>query len=117
MISENAELVWKVLSGIPMDATDEETGFKWESAVWELVIPRFDGDFKGSRLIGSANLVTACSLLQLKISSDITKIDSFEEFNKALQELAEYRLIRKRPEKVRETFKVIRGNNGSSSKS
>jgi hypothetical protein len=84
---------------------------------WELVSPRREGDFAGSRVIGSANLVTALNLIHQKIliyrsESDTTSSSdtSMSIFNVAMQQLQEQRLVRKKPNKVRETFQIITAN-------
>ena len=57
------ELVKRIVSGMPVEVFDDESGEVWANVVFELVRPRLEGDFKGSREIGSANLVTALNLI------------------------------------------------------
>ena len=114
---EAADLVWKILAGMPVEVFDDDDGSVWENEQWELVTPRRDGDFAGSRAIGSANLVTALNLIHQKIlihrsESDITSSSdtSMSMFNVAMQQLQDNRLVRRKPNKIRETFKIITAN-------
>ena len=114
---EAADLVWKILAGMPVEVFDDDDGSVWENEQWELVTPRRDGDFAGSRAIGSANLVTALNLIHQKIlihrsSSDTTSSSdtSMSMFNVAMQQLQDNRLVRRKPNKIRETFKIITAN-------
>ena len=101
--------MWKILSGIPVEVFDEETHSVWANDLWELVTPRTEGDYAGQRTIGSANIITAYNLLHLKIveSNEGGEIDSLALFRNAVEHLREQKLIRKRPERVRETFKTV----------
>jgi hypothetical protein len=101
------ELVWKVLSGIPIDIFDEDTHEVWEGAVWELALPRNEGDYSGSREIGAANLVSAYNLLHLKLIAASNSHQTLEQFKQILTLLETRRLIRRRPDRVRQTFKVV----------
>ena len=73
-------------------------------------------------MIGSANLVTALNILNQKLvinnvaNNNIsdTAERSYKLFQDVLDELQNRKFIRKIPTKVRSTFKVIEGNNGSS---
>jgi hypothetical protein len=114
---EAADLVWRILAGMPVEVFDDDDGSVWENEQWELVTPRRDGDFAGSRAIGSANLVTALNLIHQKIlihrsSSDTTSSSdtSMSMFNVAMQQLQDNRLVRRKPNKIRETFKIITAN-------
>ena len=107
MISDYSALVWKILSGIPIEVFDEDTQDTWSEDLWELVSPRDTGDYSGSRLIGSANIITAHNLLHLKLIASGQKIDSLGQFRLCLDELVSAKLIRKRPERLRETFKTV----------
>jgi hypothetical protein len=115
MTSEEASiLVWRILSGMPVEVFDDEDGSVWENEQWELVSPRREGDFAGSRAIGSANLITALNLIHQKIlihrsSSDTTSSSdtSMSIFNLAMKQLQDERLIRRKPVKIRETFKIV----------
>tara|TARA_S200002703_G_scaffold108488_1_gene94274 strand:+ start:789 stop:1142 length:354 start_codon:yes stop_codon:yes gene_type:complete len=111
---ETADLVWRILAGMPVEVFDEDEGAVWENEQWELVNPRIEGDFAGSRSIGSANLVTALNLIHQKIlihrspSDEGSSADtSMSMFNVAMQQLQDQRLVRRKPNKVRETFKII----------
>lgn len=111
---EAADLVWKILAGMPVEVFDDDDGSVWENEQWELVTPRRDGDFAGSRAIGSANLVTALNLIHQKIlihrsSSDTTSSSdtSMSMFNVAMQQLQDTRLVRRKPNKIRETFQIV----------
>jgi predicted PhzF superfamily epimerase YddE/YHI9 len=112
---EAAELVFKILAGMPVEVFDDDDGSVWENEQWELVTPRREGDFAGSRAIGSANLVTALNLIHQKIlihrsESDITSSSdtSLSIFNVAMKQLQDTRLVRRKPNKIRETFKIIK---------
>ncbi len=107
MISDYAQLVWKVLSGIPVEVFDEESHSVWSSDLWELVQPRTDGDYQGKRTIGSANIVSAYNLLHLKLLADSNNNDSLTIFKTTLEELQKANLVRQRPERVREKFKTV----------
>lgn len=109
MITTYSQIVWKVLSGIPIEVYDDVDHSVWENAVWELVVPRFEGDYSGKRTIGSANIISAYNLLHLKLLADSegSEIDSFALFRASIDELCQLGLIRKRPEKVRESFRTV----------
>jgi len=114
-------IVWNILKGMPIEVFDEEEGSVWENDTYELVLPRTEGDFEGTRIIGSANIVTALNMLNQKLvinnvaNDDIknTADMSYELFAEVLDELQKQKLIRKIPTKVRSTFKIIEGTNGS----
>ena len=116
------KIVWNILKGMPIEVFDEEEGSIWENDTFELVHPRTEGDFEGTRMIGSANIVTALNMLNQKLvinnvaNDDIknTADISYELFAEVLDELQSQKLIRKIPTKVRSTFKIIEGTNGSS---
>ena len=107
---------------MPIEVFDEEENSIWENDLYELVQKRTEGDFEGTRMIGSANLVTALNILNQKLvinnvaNNNIsdTAERSYKLFQEVLDELQERKFIRKIPTKVRSTFKVIEGNNGSS---
>ena len=48
---------------MPIEVFDDEQEQIWENDTYELVTSRDEGDFKGSRAIGSANLVTALNII------------------------------------------------------
>ena len=115
-------IVWNILKGMPIEVFDEEEGSIWENDTYELVRPRTEGDFEGTRMIGSANIVTALNMINQKLvidnvaNEDIknTADQSFQLFSEVIDKLQEKKLIRKIPSKVRSTFKIIEGSNGSS---
>ena len=115
-------IVWNILKGMPIEVFDEEENSIWENDLYELVQMRTEGDFEGTRMIGSANLVTALNILNQKLvinnvaNNNIsdTAERSYKLFQEVLNELQDKKFIRKIPTKVRSTFKVIEGNNGSS---
>ena len=115
-------IVWNILKGMPIEVFDEEEGSIWENDTYELVRPRTEGDFEGTRIIGSANIVTALNMINQKLvidnvaNEDIknTADQSFKLFSEVIDQLQEKKLIRKIPSKVRSTFKVIEGSNGTS---
>ena len=111
---ELIQIVWRVLRGMPIEVFDDENHSVWENCVWELVDTRLEGDFKGSRIIGSANVVAALNILHQKIlvryteaEEDTTKI-SMNLFKNILEALSEQKLIRRKPGKLRQTFKVVK---------
>lgn len=107
MNEECIALVWRILSGIPIDVYDDETNSVWEGGTWELVSPRTTGDYSGSRVIGSANIVSAYSLLYLKLISKRTPEAILAMYHDILKQLELQKLIRRRPDVVRQSFKVI----------
>ena len=115
-------IVWNILKGMPIEVFDEEENSIWENDLYELVQMRTEGDFEGTRMIGSANLVTALNILNQKLvinnvaNNNIsdTAERSYKLFQEVLNELQDKKFIRKIPTKVRSTFKVIEGTNGTS---
>ena len=115
-------IVWNILKGMPIEVFDEDENSIWENDLYELVQMRTEGDFEGTRMIGSANLVTALNILNQKVvinnvaNNNIsdTAERSYKLFQEVLDELQNRKFIRKIPTKVRSTFKVIEGNNGTS---
>jgi len=120
--NHHVQLVWNILKGMPIEVFDDEEKQIWENDTYELVTSRDEGDFKGSRAIGSANLVTALNIINQKIvienlaNKDIRHSAEIAQklFGQIIEQLQKEKLIRKIPTKVRQTFKVIEGNNGSS---
>ena len=111
--SDLENIVWKVLKGMPIEVFDDENHHVWENSAWELVKPRLEGDFKGERIIGSANMVAALNILHQKIlvrytesNEDTTKI-SISIFREILDSLSDQKLIRRKPEKARQSFTVV----------
>ena len=79
-IKNAKKLIYKVLSSMPIDVVDEDEGEVWESCNYELFTPRDKGDYKGSREIGAANIVTAFNLLHQKmLISELSKEEGFSE--------------------------------------
>ena len=112
------KLIYKVLSSMPIDVFDDDDGSVWESSHFELYTPRPEGDFEGSREIGAANIVSAFNLLHQKmLIAELSKEEGFSDcadecfelFTNVMDDLQESKLVRKRPESIRETFKVIEG--------
>lgn len=102
------DLVWRILSGIPVEVFDEDNHSVWSSELWELVAPRPSGDYVGQRTIGSANIVSAYNLFYLKCLSDGEENGNILlEFKTTLDYLEQQKLIRRRPDKVRATFKTV----------
>lgn len=122
MKKHHVQLVWNILKGMPIEVFDDEQEQIWENDTYELVTSRDEGDFKGSRAIGSANLVTALNIINQKIvienlaDRNITHSAEIAQklFGEIIEQLQKEKLIRKIPAKVRQTFKLIEGNNGSS---
>jgi hypothetical protein len=116
------KIVWNILKAMPIEVFDDEEGSIWENDTYELVRPRTEGDFEGTRIIGSANLVTALNMLNQKlVISNVANVEinntadlSFKLFAEVIEELQARKLIRKIPTKVRSTFKIIEGTNGTS---
>ena len=108
-------IVWKILQGMPIEVFDDDSGEIWENDTWELVRSRTEGDFEGSRVIGSANLVTALNMIHQKLVIQQTSLDQYADtgkesmslFNEVMSDLQKRKMIRKRPEKVRETFRIV----------
>ena len=107
MISTDSEYVWKVLSAMPIEVFDDVDYSVWENELWELVVPRFEGDYVGKRTIGSANIITAYNLLHLRLIAKSDNVDSYTYFRNCLDELVKHNLIRRRPETVRKGFKTV----------
>ena len=102
------ELVWKILSGIPVEVFDEESYSVWSSELWELVVPRSTGDFIGKRTIGSANIISAYNLFYIKlISSGQSSENALADFKTTLDYLEQNKLIRRRPDHIRATFRAV----------
>ena len=112
MIRKYDDMVWKILGGMPIEVFDEDDDTVWENETWELVKVRTEGDYKDSRSIGSANLITALNMVHQRllvdgtISDDITAL-SHDIFNNILKKFTEDKLIRKRPENIRKTFQLV----------
>jgi len=100
------KMVWKILSGIPIEVFDEDDGTVWENETWELVRSRSQGDFAGSRSIGSAN-----NLIHQRLLIDAKEPDaaqkSQEYFSLILDDLCTKKQIRKKPELMRRDFVLL----------
>ena len=112
MTTKYDDMVWKILGGMPIEVFDEDDDTVWENETWELVKTRTEGDYKDSRAIGSANLITALNMVHQRLLVDGTKSDditalSHDIFNNILDKFTEDKLIRKRPENIRKTFQLI----------
>ena len=108
------DMVWKILHGMPIEVFDEDDESIWENDTWELVNPRIEGDYKGSRDIGSANLVTALNLLHQRLlienNTDQDSITNISQklFTTILDDFCTQKKIRKKPELVRKDFKLVK---------
>lgn len=108
------DMVWKILHGMPIEVFDEDDKSIWENDTWELVSPRIEGDYKGSRDIGSANLVTALNLLHQRLlienNTDQDSITNISQklFRTILDDFCAQKKIRKKPELVRKDFKLVK---------
>ena len=108
-------IVWNILSAMPIEVYDDDSGDLWENDTWELVNERVDGDFAGTRVIGSANIITALNMIHQKLVINRLSVNdnnsssdmSHKMFEDVMHYLVTNKKIRKRPEKIRQTFKVI----------
>lgn len=82
-------------------------GTALKSDEWELVSARVSGSHKGERVIGSANMAAAYSLI-CKNTITSSDTDSEEALNNVLETLVRKRLIRRIPEHVRKLFSVVK---------
>ena len=102
------DLVWRILSGIPIEVFDDENHSVWSSELWELVATRSSGDFVGQRTIGSANINSAYNLFYLKLlASGDDAGNALSDFKDTLSYLEQNKLIRRRPDRIRATFKTV----------
>ena len=117
------KLIYKVLSSMPIDVFDEDDGTVWEGGNYELFSPRPEGDYEGSREIGAANIISAFNLLHQKmLIAELSQDEGFSDcqdecldlFRDVMDDFEKEKLIRKRPEHIRETFRVIEGTNVAS---
>lgn len=107
--------VWRIINGMPIEIFDEENYAVWQNSSWELTSPRdsSQGEYSGTRIIGSANILFAYNIVRLKtLSLQANEQRNFElysldAFRKILDLLQQDRLIRKKPHKIRQTFKVV----------
>jgi hypothetical protein len=101
------DIIWKTLSGAPIEIHDETSNTVVSGKIWELVAVRIKGDYTGSREIGAGNLISAYNLantMHIEQGLEGLKIYQFKEI---LDELSAERLIRRRPEVARQKFKVV----------
>lgn len=110
--SQVTQLVRRIVTGMPIEVFDEETQEVWENDLWELVHLRPKGDFAGTRYVGSANMIAALNMIHQKLlirasANDDCSDLSHKMFYKALEELEDEKVIRKKPEYVRSTFKIV----------
>ena len=107
-IEELSVIVWKVLSSVPIEVLDEESNSLVENQLWELVDNRLEGDFTGTRNIGSGNLASAFNMIHMKlIARNVNQESVMYAFTQTLELLEAQRLIRQKPDKLRQTFKVV----------
>ena len=108
-MDEYCSLVWRILSSMPIEVFDDESSSVLHSETWELVTPRTEGEYAGTRTIGTANIVSAYNLLHLKMlaSSTTRERDFLSEFRVVLNSLADQKLIRRRPDLVRAGFRTV----------
>jgi len=116
MDSKLLNTVSTILTGNPVKILDDESHSIIENELWELVHPRTQGEYASTRVIGSANIALAFNIVRQSIILDSIKYtDSSnslercaEEFAAALYELQQQRIIRKKPQKLRSSFKLVR---------
>lgn len=87
------DIVYRVISSTPLDDNINN--------VWELCTPRLEGDYTGSRIICDSNIIMANNLVKAKLLANTIS------FNSILIGLQQQQLIRKQPEILRQTFKVV----------
>ena len=111
---EASNIIKRVVTSLPIEVLDDETGEQWTVGEYELVNERPSGECAGSREIGSANLIISYNMLYKKLYSKNRTIPKSELTNKsltlfkdAIDELIEKRIIRVVPELQRQTFKVV----------
>ena len=108
----------EILEGTPLDIVNEYEDYVLETGLWELVELREEGPAKGSRRIGSANILYANSTIleyfnlhdQGLTTEDKSEV-SLQIFKSIIELLEQERFIRQVPETIRETFTVIEGKN------
>lgn len=107
MSDELSTMVWKVLKGNPIDVIDEDNNSVWEHDLWELTEKRLGGEFAGTTSIGSGNIIVAMNLVRQKLIIKKVTDDNMYIYKNILDKLAKENLIRKNPEQIRKTFKVV----------
>jgi len=115
-IKTATKLVKRVITGLPIEIYDDETGEVSSVPDYELCTPRPEGDCAGSREIGSANITLAFNLLYQKIiasnwkvkATDLDNVSLTKElFHEAMQDLQKDKIVRMKPALVRESFKIV----------
>ena len=111
---EASNIIKRVVTSLPVEVLDDESGELWSVGEYELVEGRPSGDCAGSREIGSANLIISYNMLYKKLYSKNRTIpkselttQSISLFKEAINDLIEKRIIRVVPELQRQTFKLI----------
>lgn len=104
-MKKDCKIVYDALYKSPVNVIDTDTNEEHISGVWELVDTRLTSENVETREIGSANLYTAYNLLYKEHM--YKSINVQELFLSTLNSLVEQKLIREKPEKVRQGFKVI----------
>lgn len=104
-----ASKVYECLVKRPINIFDEDIKQFRVNDKWQLVSLRAVGNnLEDSRDIGSGNMVTAYNFISNKVLySEDKSISSEQLFSELLEILVQKRLIRKNPELVRKTFKVV----------
>ncbi len=107
-----------ILQDTPLDIVNEFEDYILESGIWELTMPRVQGPAKGSRRIGSANMLLANSTIMeyfnlhnQGLTYDDKSEVSLQIFKSIIELLEDEKIIRQVPETIRETFTLIEGNN------
>ena len=116
-IEKAKSAIREILEDTPHDVYNEFDETVWESCKWELAEERKIGVAKGTRRIGSANMLLANSTVMEFFNlhdQDLTEEDmaevSLQIFKSIVELLEQDRVIRQAPESIRETFTVIEGN-------
>ena len=115
---EKAKIAIKqILEDTPYDVYNEYDETVWESGIWELAEERQTGAAKGTRRIGSANMLLANStileyfnLFDQGLTEDDMSEVSLQIFKSIVELLEKDKVLRQTPSHVRETFTVIEGD-------
>jgi hypothetical protein len=119
-LSTAIHLVQRVITGLPVEVYDDETEEIMSVPDYELCTPRPSGDCAGSREIGSANMILAYNLLYQKVIATQWKDNrsrgdnrtlTQKLFHEAVEDLQTNKIIRKKPELIRTTFKLVENLN------
>ena len=107
----------EILEDTPHDVYNEYEETVYESCIWELAEERKTGVARGSRRIGSANMLLANSTVMEYFNlhdQDLTEEDmsevSLQIFKSIVESLEDDRVLRHAPESIRESFTVIEGD-------